>query len=483
MCGVIGLFGKHNVISDIYLGLMTIQHRGQDSAGAITYSGRYNLKKGNGLVRQVFNEKNLARLRGNMGIGHVRYPTLGGGGAEDAQPFYVNVPYGIAMVHNGNVTNYLNLRRQLFERDKRQINSTNDVEVILNVFAEELSRRSAGSLSEEVVFAATESTLDRVEGSYSTVATIANVGLLAFRDPQGIKPLVYGRRGSSFAFASESVTLDVLGYKKWRDVAPGECIFIDCNRNEYSRRIKKNVHTPCIFEWVYFARPDSVIDGIGVYEARLGLGRELATAVKKAGITPEVVIPVPDTAKPAALALAMELGVPFREGLMKNRYIGRTFIMSGQKERTQSIKMKLNPIRAEIEGKKVLLVDDSIVRGNTSRKIIQLVRDTGARGVYFASSSPPLKHPCAYGIDMQTRGEFIARDKSVEETKQIIGADELVYQTMKGLLTGVAGARSDVKFCAACFSGRYPTKISREAFHFMEADRSRKCLLAVSEDG
>jgi amidophosphoribosyltransferase len=482
MCGVIGLYGKHSVIEEIYLGLMTIQHRGQDSAGAITYDYKYNLKKGNGLVQQVFNEKNLARLKGDMGIGHVRYPTVGGGGAEDAQPFYVNVPYGMAMAHNGNVTNYVDLRRELFEKDKRHLNSNCDVEVILNVLAEELSRSDAIVPGAEEIFGAAKSTFDRVQGSYSAVAIIANVGMMAFRDPHGIKPLVYGRRGNSFAFASESVTMDVLGYKHWRDVKPGECIFIDCNRREFSRRIRENVHTPCIFEWVYFARPDSVIDGISVYEARLGLGRELAAGVRESGIKPDVVVPVPDTAKPAALALAMELGVPNREGLIKNRYIGRTFIMAGQKERTKSIKMKLNPIAAEIRGKKVLLVDDSIVRGNTSRKIVDLVRDAGAKKVYFASSSPPLKHPCAYGIDMQTRGEFIARDKEGSEIRDIVGADELIYQSMDGLIRGVAGERKDLKFCTACFSGEYPTEISEEAFHFMEEDRSRKCLTAVSED-
>ena len=483
MCGVIGLMGKNDVIGDIYLGLMTIQHRGQDAAGAITYSDRYNLKKGYGLVQSVFNEKNLARLKGDMGVGHVRYPTAGGGGAEDAQPFYANVPYGIAMAHNGNLTNYWLLRRELFEKDKRQINSTSDSEVLLNIFAEELSKRSAKGMSEDVIFDSAGEVFGRVEGSYSAVATIANVGLLAFRDPHGIEPLVFGRRGRRLAFASESVTLDVLGYKNWRDVAPGECIFIDCNRNEFSRQMNGGSHTPCIFEWVYFARPDSVMDGISVYEARLGLGRELASAVKKAGITPDVVIPVPDTAKPAALSLSIELGAPFREGLIKNRYIGRTFIMAGQKERTKSIKMKLNPIRAEIEGKKVLLVDDSIVRGNTSRKIVELVRETGADKVYFASSSPPLKHPCAYGIDMQTRGDFVARNKTVAQIREAIGADELVYQTMEGLLRGVGGARTDLDFCTACFSGNYPTHITKDAFHYMEADRSRKCLLTVSEDG
>ena len=482
MCGIIGLFGKRNVINEVYLGLMTIQHRGQDAAGAITYDNRYNLKKGHGLVQHVFNEKNLARLKGEMGIGHVRYPTAGGGGAEDAQPFYVNVPYGIAMAHNGNLTNYWVLRRELFEKDKRQINSTSDSEVLLNVFAQELSRLSSSPLCAEDIFRATEATFKRAQGSYSAVATIANAGIVAFRDPHGIKPLVFGRRGRSSAFASESVTMDVLGYRSWRDVQSGECIFIDCDGKEHCRKIVEDVHTPCIFEWVYFARPDSIIDGISVYEARLGLGRELASGVKKSGIEPDVVIPVPDTAKPAALALAIALGVPFREGLIKNRYIGRTFIMAGQKERKRSIKMKLNPIRAEIEGKKVLLVDDSIVRGNTSRKIIGLVRDAGAKKVYFASSSPPLKYPCAYGIDMQTRGDFIARDKEPKKIEGTIGADELVYQTMDGLLAGVSGEDRKRSFCTACFNGKYPTEISEEAFHYMETDRLRKCLLTVPED-
>ena len=482
MCGIIGLLGRRSVIDEIYLGLMTIQHRGQDAAGAITYDNRFNLKKGNGLVQNVFNEKNLARLKGQMGIGHVRYPTAGGGGTEDAQPFYVNVPYGIAMAHNGNLTNYWGLRRELFEEDRRQINSTSDSEVLLNVFAEELSRSSSPSLCAEDIFKATEATFKRAQGSYSAVATIANAGIVAFRDPHGIKPLVFGRRGRSSAFASESVTMDVLGYKRWRDIQSGECIFIDCDGREHCRRITEDVHTPCIFEWVYFARPDSIIDGISVYEARLGLGRELASGVKESGIVPDVVIPVPDTAKPAALALSIALGIPFREGLIKNRYIGRTFIMAGRKERRKSIKMKLNPIRAEIEGKKVLLVDDSVVRGNTSRKIIGLVREAGAEKVYFASSSPPLRHPCAYGIDMQTRGDFIARDREPEKIKETIGADELIYQTMDGLLAGVTGKNGERSFCTACFSGEYPTEISKEAFHYMETDRLRKCLLTVSED-
>lgn len=465
------MYGKSNVVGELYPGLLALQHRGQDAAGITTYDKRFNLKKGNGLVQRVFNEKNLRRLRGNLGIGHVRYPTVGGGGADDAQPFYLSVPYGIAMVHNGNVTNYHKLRRELFRERFRHLNSNSDLEVILNVFADELVMQ--GSFNKDSLVRAIGGVFRRVKGSYSVLGIIADKGFLAFRDPHGIKPLIFGQKGDEFCFASESVALDAVGYDVVRDVQPGEAIFIDKKRRFFSKRIEEDLHTPCIFEWVYFARPDSIIDGISVYEARLRLGRELAREVKSKKIKADVVIPVPDTARAAAISLSSSIGVDFREGLIKNRYIPRTFIMPGDELRVKAIKQKLNPIRSEIEGKSVLLIDDSIVRGNTSREIIELVREAGAKKVYFGVCSPPLRYPCIYGIDMQTRGEFIARDKSIEEIRKIIGADQLIYQSLEGLLRGVGGGvRSD--FCRACFDSVYPTTVSEETFQKIETERTKQ---------
>ena len=471
MCGFIGIYGNKDVFYDIYTGLLAIQHRGQDSSGIITYSGRFNMKKGNGLVRDVFGEKHASYLRGEIGIGHVRYPTVGGGGAEDAQPFYVNMPYGIAMAHNGNIINYFSLKRELEERNRRHLNSRCDVEAILNVLAYELEKE--GDFSVDGLFSALERTYERLLGSYSVVAIIRDKGLLAFRDPHGIKPIVFGKRGEEFIFASESVALDVLEFEFLGDIKPGEAVFITKEREVVRRKIREETHTPCIFEWVYFARPDSVIDGISVYEARLRLGRELAKLIKERGIIPDVVIPVPDTSRAAALALAEELNIPYREGLIKNRYIGRTFIMPTDRERSSSVRMKLNPMRFELAGKKVLVVDDSIVRGHTSRQIIELIRSAGASEVYFASYSPPLRYPCLYGIDMQTRGEFIARNRTVEEIKHIIGADELVYQTVDGLIRGVKGEK-EMSFCTACFTGEYPTDVPEDMVRMIEEDRKRK---------
>ncbi len=475
MCGILGIYGKSNVVGELYPGLLAIQHRGQDAAGIITYDRRFNLKKGNGLLQNVFNEKNLKRLKGNLGIGHVRYPTVGGGGADDAQPFYLSVPYGIAMAHNGNLTNYLELRRELFRERFRHLNSNCDLEAILNVFADELMMQ--GSFNKDSLFRAVGGVFRRAKGSYSVVGMIAERGFLAFRDPHGIKPLIFGKREEDLCFTSESVALDALGYEVVRDVQPGEAIFIDRRRRFFNKRIEEKRHTPCIFEWVYFARPDSVIDGISVYEARLRLGRELAQQVKRRRIKVDVVIPVPDTARAAALSLAVSIGVDFREGLIKNRYIPRTFIMPGQELRVRAVKQKLNPIRSEIEGKRVLLVDDSIVRGNTSKEIINLVREAGAKKVYFAVCSPPLRYPCTYGIDMQTRGEFVARDKSIDEIGENIGADELIYQTLEGLLAGVGGGvRKD--FCCACFDSKYPTPVSEDTFQRIEKERTRMQKLA-----
>jgi len=469
MCGIIGLTGQERAIDRIYPGLLALQHRGQDAAGAATFENGFQLKKGNGLVFNVFNAKNIERLNGNTGIGHVRYPTVGAGSAEDAQPFIITAPYGIALAHNGNLVNFFELKKDLIENELRYLNSNCDAEVILNVLSVELTRMDLKKLSSDKLFAALRKVYERLNGSYAVVSIIANKGLLAFRDPKGIKPLAMGSNGSSFCFASESVALDLLGYDEINDVKPGQAVFIDGANNSHIEQIATSDNAACIFEYVYFARPDSIIDGIGVYEARLRLGDELGKICKQEGIKPDVVMPIPDTARGAALMVADVLGVKHREGLIKNRYIHRTFIMPTQEKRIEAVRLKLNPIKPEIKGKNVLLVDDSIVRGNTSREIISLVRSAGAKKVYYALYSPPLRFPCVYGIDMQTKGEFIARDKSVEEIRRSINADALVYQTEEGLIKGVgAGSRG---FCTACFTGRYPTEIPRALMDRIEEDR------------
>ncbi|MEO0004768.1 MAG: amidophosphoribosyltransferase [candidate division WOR-3 bacterium] len=494
MCGVLGLFNyQQEVGPELVEGLLALQHRGQDSAGIMTSDVTLHLKKGNGLVSRVFNEKNLARLTGTLGIGHTRYPTIGPGSSEDAQPFYVNHPYGIAMVHNGNLTNYFHLRQELETKDLRQLSSFCDVEPILNVFALELERARAIPLKPEHIYQAVKGVFRRAKGAYSVVALIHQQGLVAFRDPKGIRPLVIGKRPVSikpdvtsmrqsalrkrpiyeYCIASESVALDLLGFDDFRDINPGEVIFIDRHHHLHHHQIEQgDLHT-CIFEYVYFARPDSVIDGIEVYSARLRLGERLAAEVKRAGLKPDIVIPVPDTARPAGAALAKVLGLEMREGLIKNRYIARTFITPRTVNRAASVRQKLNPVRSQIQGKDVLLVDDSIVRGTTSKEIVQLVRDAGAHRVYLAVTAPPLRHPCVYGIDMMTRGEFIAKGRTVDEIQKIIGADALIYQTFDGLTKGVQGENGNRKFCTACFNGDYPTGISERDLRQLEAERQR----------
>jgi amidophosphoribosyltransferase len=469
MCGVIGLTGQERAIDRIFPGLLALQHRGQDAAGVATFDHGFQLKKGNGLVFNVFNAKNIERLNGNTGIGHVRYPTVGAGSAEDAQPFIITTPYGIALAHNGNLVNFFELKKDLIENELRYLNSNCDAEVILNVLSVELTRMDPRNLTPEKLFAALRKVYERLDGSYAVVSIIAKKGLLAFRDPKGIKPLAMGSNGSSYCIASESVALDLLGYQDITDVKPGQAVFIDGENNSHVDQIATSDAAACIFEYVYFARPDSIIDGIGVYEARLRLGEELGKVCKQEGMKPDVVMPIPDTARGAALMVADVLGVKHREGLIKNRYIQRTFIMPTQEKRIEAVRLKLNPIKPEISGKDVLLVDDSIVRGNTSREIISLVRSAGARKVYYALYSPPLRFPCVYGIDMQTKGDFIARNKSIEEIRRSINADTLVYQTEEGLIKGVgAGSRG---FCTACFTGRYPTEIPRAVMDRIEADR------------
>ncbi len=462
MCGIVGIKSESPVSHDIYIALFSLQHRGQDACGIITYhEGRFYLKKGLGTVPQLFTEEELKRLKGKVGIGHVRYPTIGKGDPEDAQPFYVNTPYGIALAHNGNILNYHALKEELIKKYSRHINTNCDAEILLNILASEL--QETGDL-----FKAVENLMKKVRGSYSCVAYIPEYGLFAFRDPNAIKPLVFGKRGKNFIFASESVAIDVLGYELIRDVKGGEIVLIKEDGKIIEKQLLPENPHHCIFEYIYFARPDSVLDGQTVYEVRFRLGKELAKEVKKMGLQPDVVIPVPDTARCAALALAEELGVKFREGLIKNRYIARTFIMPRDVDKTQQVKFKLNPIKEEIRGKKVLIVDDSIVRGVTSKAIVNLIKNVKPREIYFASSCPPLRYPCYYGIDMQTRAEFIARDKEVEEIRKILGVDALVYQTVEGMLR----AAGEGRFCTACFTGDYPVPPKEEEILTIEKDRN-----------
>jgi len=487
MCGIIGLHGNADVAAGIVDGLIALQHRGQDAAGIASWDGSHHLHKGEGLVQEVMAP--AARdLKGRIGIGHVRYPTVGSGGERDAQPFFVEDPFGIAMAHNGNLSNYHDLRMGLIEKERRDVVSSCDTEVILRLFSSALSGEvDRSGFSPEAVFRAAEGIFDVARGAYSAVGFIAGKGLFAFRDPFGIKPLVFGRRegesGPESCIASESVAMDLLEFHSWRDIAPGEVLFVDHDRNVHTRQLARACHHPCIFEHVYFARPDSEIDNISVYKTRLRCGERLAELWQEKDIPVDAVIPVPDSARPAAAAMARRLGVPYREGYVKNRYIGRTFIMPGQDIRQRSIRYKLNPIRIEFEGRDVLIVDDSIVRGNTSRSIIRMARQAGARKVYMASYSPPLRHPCLYGIDMATRGEFIARDHDVGTIRGRIGADLLVYQTLDGLVDSARRGNPGIaNFCTACFSGEYPTgDITPDVLASWERDRGGRGCADLSD--
>jgi amidophosphoribosyltransferase len=483
MCGFIGIFGPEgtDVAQELYEGLLAVQHRGQDAAGIITFTDSFHVKKGRGYVREVFNKENMARLRGNLGVGHVRYPTVGSGNDEEAQPFHHTYPLGVAMAHNGNVTNFEELTREEFSSTGTRLNSSCDLEVILWVFQDELARRlrEHGHIETEDVFQAVKRVFERVKGAYSVVATIPDLGLVAFRDPYGIKPIVFGEKttpeGRWFACASESVVLDVTGYQRTIDVGPGEAVFVDQAREVYVRKIADRPHHPCIFELVYFARPDSFLDDISVYKTRQRFGTALGKQWKESGAPmPDVVIPVPDSSRDAAMTMASELGVPYREGLVKNRYIGRTFIMPNQASRSSSIRRKLNPIPIEFEGKDVLLVDDSIVRGNTSRRIVRMAREAGARKVYFAVTSPPLVAPCPYGIDMASKREFIADGKSIEEIAGSLDVDHLMYLDLEAMNEAArAGNPSVRQFCNACFTGEYPTgDITLERLQAIERERT-----------
>ncbi len=467
MCGLVGLVANHNVAPDIYDALTVLQHRGQDAAGIMTCEGgRFSLRKSEGLVRDVFRQHHMQRLEGTVGIGHVRYPTAGSSGPALAQPFYVNSPYGIALAHNGNLTNSEQLSRELFQDDLRHLNTDSDSEVLLNVFAHELQTLGKLSPSADDVFKAVEAVHDRCQGGYAAVSLIVNYGVVGFRDPQGIRPLVVGEREGpdgrkSHMIASESVALDVLGFTLLGDVAPGEAVFIDMEGQLHRRQCSDQADLkPCIFEHVYFARPDSLMDGISVYKTRMRQGAALANKIsrERPDLEIDVIIPIPDTSRIAAQSMAHELGIKFREGFMKNRYIGRTFIMPGQSQRKKSVRQKLNPVPLEFEGKNVMLVDDSIVRGTTCRQIIEMARDAGAANVYFASAAPPVRYPNVYGIDMPSASELIAHDRSVDEVCELIGADWLVFQDLDDLVRCSADGNPQISgFDCSVFSGEYNT--------------------------
>ncbi len=463
MCGIVGIFGHDYVAQDVYDGMVTLQHRGQDAAGIITYDGKFHSRKAIGLVKDVFHTRHMKRLQGYAGIGHTRYATMGGNSVEEAQPFLGQSPFGVVMVHNGNLFNAPELRKEMYEKDRRLINSTSDGEILLNMFTKYLSNSIEEDLEVEHVWDSVESVYKRSKGAYSVISYIAGKGMVAFRDPHGIRPLLMGKKttdkGEDYIFASESVTLDILGYELVGDLDAGEAVFIEEKTREVHRKkIMTKKHIPCIFEYIYFARPDSLINNISVYKSRLRMGKRLADKVKELDLDIDVVMPVPDSSRSAALAVADELGIRYREGLVKNRYIGRTFIMPGQKVRKKSIRYKLNPMQLEIKGKKILLVDDSIVRGNTSKKIVEMMRAAGAEKVYFCSYSPPVVSPCLYGIDIPTREELIAAGSSIEEIREFIGADKLIYTDVEDAFESCAQGNKNLNdMCMACFDGKYKT--------------------------
>lgn len=481
MCGILGIVGNTDVAAQLYDGLTVLQHRGQDAAGIATANGhRIRVHKGNGLVTDVFDEASTQLLKGNLGIAHCRYPTAGSEGCDEAQPFYVNSPYGIALAHNGNLINTEALRREVFEQDRRNINTESDSEVMLNVFAHELDTQRA--LTPQSAFKAVEGVHRRCLGGYAVVVAVLGLGLVAFRDPNGIRPLVLGRRAGTdgrhdeYAVASESVALDLLGFERVRDVAPGEGIVITDAGELHTRACAEpRPFAPCIFEYVYFARPDSMMDDVSVHKARMRMGQKLGEKILR--LRPDhdidVVIPIPDTSRDAALEIANVLGVKYREGFIKNRYVGRTFIMPGQGERTKSVRRKLNPIPLEFRNRVVLLVDDSIVRGTTSKQIVQMARDAGARKVYLASAAPPVRYPNIYGIDMPSAEELVAAGRSDEQVQELLGCDWLIYQDLADLEEAVSGPKQRIgRFDTSCFSGEYVTGIEDGYFDRIKQLRS-----------
>jgi len=482
MCGIVGIVGHQPVNQSIYDALTVLQHRGQDAAGIMTeHNGRLHIHKNNGLVRDVFQERHMTRLQGNIGLGHVRYPTAGTASLSEAQPFYVNSPYGVCLAHNGNLVNAEELKRHVVNVDRRHLNTRSDTEILLNIFAHELGAQSSDGLEADDILNAVEGVHRRCSGAYAVVALIVGHGIVAFRDPHGIRPVVLGVRrtlnGIERMVASETVALDALGFDFERDIAPGEAVFIDKKGTVHSREFEGQInYSPCIFEFVYFARPDSIIDKMSVYKARLRMGEKLADRIlrERPDHDIDVVIPVPDTSRTAAMQVAHGIGVKYREGFIKNRYIGRTFIMPEQSARRASVRRKLNAIDLEFRGKNVLIVDDSIVRGTTSQQIVDMAREAGARKVYFASAAPPVRYANVYGIDMPSANELVAAGRSVEEVRQFIGADWLLYQDLEDLVEAVHHENAEIEtFDTSCFSGKYVTgDVGRDYLEELESLRS-----------
>lgn len=486
MCGVLGIVGKSPVSTSLYDGLTVLQHRGQDAAGILTCSedNVVNLRKDNGLVKDVFFTRHMKRLDGNVGIAHCRYPTAGSSSPAEAQPFYVNSPFGIALAHNGNLTNANELRRLIFKDDLRHVNTSSDSEILLNVFAHEIYNSidpKQYRLDNEAIFSAITGVFNRCHGGYAVIAYVLGFGLIAFRDKHGIRPLIYGSRetenGTEYMVASESVALDSQGFQVIADVRPGEAIVLPIDGEPVGRVCASNPsYAPCIFEQVYLARPDSMIDGISVYRTRMRMGEKLANKIAREWPDHDidVIIPIPDTSRTSALEMSQKLGVRYREGFIKNRYIGRTFIMPGQEQRRKSVRQKLNAIELEFKDKNVLLVDDSIVRGTTSRQIVQMARDAGAKKVYFASAAPPVRYPNVYGIDMPAAHELIANNRTVEQVEELIGADRLIYQDLNDLIASASEGNPQItEFDTSCFSKRYITgDVSDDYLQSLEALRN-----------
>ncbi|PML01504.1 amidophosphoribosyltransferase [Vibrio breoganii] len=482
MCGIVGIVGTTPVNQSIYDALTVLQHRGQDAAGIITIdSNRFRLRKANGLVKDVFEAKHMQRLQGSVGIGHVRYPTAGSSSASEAQPFYVNSPFGLTLAHNGNLTNAAEVRQKLFEQDRRHVNTTSDSEVLLNVLAHNIDMTKTFNITEKDVFDAVERVHQTIRGAYAVTAMIIGHGMVAFRDPNGIRPLCLGKRevegGTEYMVASESVALDAVGFDFMRDVAPGEAVYITFDGQLYTKQCAENPHlNPCIFEFVYFARPDSFIDKVSVYSARVEMGNKLGEKIKREwdDLDIDVVIPIPETSCDIALQIAQIIGKPYRQGFVKNRYVGRTFIMPGQQQRKKSVRRKLNAIRSEFKGKNVLLVDDSIVRGTTSEQIIEMARDSGANKVYIVSAAPEVRFPNVYGIDMPSANELIAHGREVDEISKLIGADGLMFQSIEDLVAAVGEGNPDIKtFETSVFSGQYVTgDVDQEYLDFLDSLRS-----------
>ncbi|SFM66504.1 amidophosphoribosyltransferase [Ectothiorhodospira mobilis] len=482
MCGIVGIVGRSPVNQALYDALLVLQHRGQDAAGIVTcdHGGHLHLRKDNGLVRDVFNEQHMRNLTGHMGIGHVRYPTAGSSSSAEAQPFYVNSPYGITLGHNGNLTNAPELKSELFVQDRRHINTESDSEILLNILAQELIRHDGLAVTHEEVFDAVSGVHRRCQGAYAVVAMIAGRGVLGFRDPHGIRPVVFGRRdtpdGPEYMVASESVALDTLGFELVRDLDPGEAVYIESDGTLHTRQCAPSPSlTPCIFEFVYFARPDSVIDDVVVHRARMRMGTRLGRKILREWPDHDidVIIPIPDTGRTMAIEMAHELNVKYREGFIKNRYIGRTFIMPGQTQRRKSVRQKLNAIGLEFKGKNVMLVDDSIVRGTTSREIVLMARESGARKVYFASAAPPVRYPNVYGIDMPAASELIAHGRSEAEVCEAIAADRLIYQDLDDLVGAVRKGNPRLQhFDCSVFTGDYVTPVTPEYLEQLQARRN-----------